>query len=68
VRVARTVAAVDGVRFEEVWPRRQALELTAGVSVAVPATDDLNLTKRFGGRPKDLENIRLLEALRKEQA
>ncbi|MFI5184343.1 MAG: hypothetical protein ACHQNV_08095 [Vicinamibacteria bacterium] len=25
------------------------------------------LTKRFGGRPKDLEDIRLLEALRKEQ-
>ena len=24
--------------------------------------------KRFGGRPKDLEDIRLLEALRKEEA
>jgi indole-3-glycerol phosphate synthase len=28
----------------------------------------LILTKRFGGRPKDLEDIRLLEALRKEDA
>ena len=28
---------------------------------------DLILTKRFGGRPKDLEDIRLLEALRKEE-
>ena len=34
----------------------------------VPALDDLILTKRFGGRPKDLEDIRLLEALRKEGA
>jgi hypothetical protein len=37
------------------------------VTIAVPALDDLILTKRFGGRPKDLEDIRLLEALRKEQ-
>jgi hypothetical protein len=29
--------------------------------------DDLILTKRFGGRPKDLEDVRLLETLRKEQ-
>jgi hypothetical protein len=36
------------------------------VTVAVPALDDLILTKRLGGRPKDLEDIRLLEALRKE--
>ena len=69
VLVARTVPTVDGVRvaFEDVWPRRQALEIAAGVAVAVPALDDLILTKRFGGRPKDLEDIRLLEALRKEQ-
>jgi hypothetical protein len=26
------------------------------------------LTKRFAGRPKDFEDIRLLEALRKEDA
>ena len=43
------------------------LEVAAGVTIAVPALDDLILTKRFGGRPKDLEDIRLLEALRKEQ-
>jgi hypothetical protein len=29
--------------------------------------DDLILTKRFGGRPKDFEDIRLLEALRREE-
>jgi hypothetical protein len=38
------------------------------VTLAVPDLDDLILTKRFGGRPKDLEDIRLLEALREEEA
>ena len=70
VLVARTVPTVDGVRvsFEDVWSRRRNLEVAVGIAVAVPALDDLILTKRFGGRPKDLEDIRLLEALRKEDA
>jgi hypothetical protein len=69
VLVGRIVPTVDGVRvaFEDVWPRRRTLEVAAGVAIAVPALDDLILTKRFGGRPKDLEDIRLLEALRREQ-
>jgi hypothetical protein len=69
VLVARTVPTVDGVRvaFEDVWNRRQSLDVTPGVSLHMPALDDLILTKRFGGRPKDLEDIRLLEALRREQ-
>jgi len=68
VLVARMVPTVDGVRvaFDDVWGRRRALDVAVGVAVAVPALDDLILTKRFGGRPKDLEDIRLLEALRKE--
>lgn len=68
VLVARSVPTVDGVRvaFEDVWQRRRTLELAAGVAVAVPTLDDLILTKRFGGRPKDVEDIRLLEALRRE--
>ncbi len=68
VLVARRVPTVDGVRvrFDDVWLRRRALEVAPGVAVAVPTLDDLILTKRFGGRPKDLEDIRLLEALRKE--
>lgn len=66
VLVARTVPTADGVRvaFDELWPRRRELTVAADVSVAVPSLDDLILTKRFGGRPKDLEDIRLLEALR----
>jgi hypothetical protein len=70
VLVARTVPTVDGVRvaFDDVWPRRRSLELAPGVLVAVPSLDDLILTKRFGGRPKDAEDIRLLEALREEDS
>jgi hypothetical protein len=41
-------------------------EAISTAAMAVPALDDLILTKRFGGRPKDLEDIRLLEALRRE--
>jgi hypothetical protein len=68
VLVARTVPTVDGVRvaFDDVWTRRRALEVAPRATLAVPSLDDLILTKRFGGRPKDLEDIRLLETLRNE--
>lgn len=70
VLVARTVPTVDGVTvsFEDVWSRRRVQPLGAGVQVALPSLDDLILTKRFGGRPRDLEDIRLIEALRAEEA
>jgi hypothetical protein len=70
VLVAPTVPTVDGVRvaFDDLWRRRRELEIRDRVAVAVPALDDLILTKRFGGRPKDFEDIRLLEALRREDS
>ena len=34
------------------------------IDVAIPSIDDLMATKRFAARPKDLEDIRLLEFLR----
>jgi hypothetical protein len=69
VLVARSIPTVDGVKvvFDELWPRRRGLEVAPGVIIPVPATGDLTLTKRFGARPKDLEDIRLLEALRGEE-
>jgi hypothetical protein len=68
VLVARSVPTVDGVRvaFDEVWSRRRALELAPGVTASLPSLDDLILTKRFASRPKDLEDIRLLQALKAE--
>jgi hypothetical protein len=66
VLVARVVPTVDGVdvSFEDLWTRRRALDLAPGVTVDLPALEDLILTKRFAARPKDLEDIRLLEVLR----
>jgi hypothetical protein len=66
VLVSRGVSTVDGqmVWFDEVWSRRQEVEVAAGVAVAIPSIDDLILTKRFGARPRDAEDIRLLEILR----
>lgn len=52
---------MEGSAFDEA-------EVALGVVIPVPSTADLILTKRFGGRPKDLEDIRLLEALGKEEA
>ena len=72
VLVARFVPAIDGTRvaFDEIWPRRRALDLGdhAGARVHVPALDDLIATKRFAARAKDLEDIRLLESLRDQNA
>jgi hypothetical protein len=68
VLIARSIPTVDGVTvaFDDVWTRRQATSLGTGVEVALPSLADLVLTKRFASRPKDLEDIRLLEILRKE--
>ena len=66
VLVARAVSTVDGVMvpFDEVWQRRTYLQLTDDVRIAIPCIDDLILTKRFGGRPRDADDIRWLERLR----
>ncbi|HVT05950.1 MAG TPA: hypothetical protein VHO67_00755 [Polyangia bacterium] len=69
VLVGRSVPTVDGARvtFDEVWARRVSIDLAPGVAVAVPCLDDLEATKRFAARPKDAEDIRLLQALRRER-
>jgi len=64
--VALGIPVLTRVAFDGLWERRRLLPLEPGASIAVPALDDLILTKRFGGRPKNLEDIRLLEALRRE--
>jgi len=66
VLVARAVTARTGevVEFEALWSRRIAVDLASDLQVNLPSLDDLILTKRFALRPKDLEDIRLLEALR----
>jgi hypothetical protein len=66
VLTARSVSISAGGRlvFDEIWDRRVDIDLAPGVTVSLPALDDLIATKRIKARPKDLEDIRLLEALR----
>src|SRR5262249_49378178 len=60
------VATVDGVmvRFDDVWCRRSCVDVAPAVAVAIPSLEHLILTKKFGARPRDAEDIRLLEVLR----
>jgi hypothetical protein len=55
------------VTFDEVWSRRQTIVISGRIEAALPRLDDLILTKRFRARPKDAEDIRLLETLRTEE-
>jgi hypothetical protein len=67
VLIARSMPTVTGERvaFDDVWGRRQLLPYDDGVAIALPAIDDLIATKRFGSRPKDLDDIELLEAFKR---
>jgi hypothetical protein len=69
VLVARAVPTVDGrpVEFDALWQRRRAVTLAPDVAVQMPTIADLILTKRIADRPKDLEDIRLLEILQQEE-
>lgn len=64
IMVARAVGIHDGpmVRFDDVWTRRQQLQFGSTV-LYVPSLPDLILTKRFGSRPRDADDIRMLEQL-----
>ena len=68
VLVARQRSTVHGetVQFEDVWNRRLTMRCGAA-DVSVPTIDDLIRTKLFAARPKDLEDIQLLESLRREE-
>src|SRR5262245_2676036 len=70
VLVAQTIFTIDGVRvsFDDVWARRRTIDVSPGVTTTIPLLEDLILTKRFAGRPKDAEDIRLLEALRSQES
>jgi hypothetical protein len=66
VLLGKSVPTVDGGRvvFDAVWDRREMVEVAPGVAIALPCLDDLAATKRFAARPKDAEDLRLLEVLR----
>jgi hypothetical protein len=69
VLVARSVPTVEGhvVEFESLWNRRRSVDIENGVQVMIPTIDDLILTKQIDPRPKDIEDVRLLLALKGDE-
>ncbi len=69
VLVARSSSTKDGVRvtFDEVWARHEDMLYEEKVTFAVPSIDDLILTKQWSMRDKDLADIQLLDALKRER-
>ena len=65
VLATRSVPTVDGevVTFDDLWNRRRTLQLDPDTPITIPALADLILTKRFAARPKDIEDVRLLQTL-----
>ncbi|MBX3203685.1 MAG: hypothetical protein KF764_01390 [Labilithrix sp.] len=71
VLVARFASTKDGTTrldFDAAWSRRQLVEVTAGVAVALPSISDLIITKKWSARQKDIGDIQLLETLIREEA
>jgi predicted nucleotidyltransferase len=54
---------VKGITFEDAWARRVNDQIK-GVPVAFACLDDLIRMKEAAGRPKDLEDLRVLRKLR----
>lgn len=67
VLVARQASTRDGVplRFDDAWARRQTVAYAPGIPLLLPALEDLILTKRWSLRPKDVDDIELLEKLKR---
>ena len=70
VLVARSMTTVDRVKvvFDDVWNDRRTVSIADKTTIAMPNISDLISTKRFAARPKDLEDIRLLEVLREKES
>lgn len=70
VMVARTLRTLDGTRvpFDALWNRRRQVDLGYGAYASIPSIPDLVLTKRVTARPRDAEDIRMLQALDLEES
>lgn len=55
------MTAIDGVRFDEAYGRREVVELD-GVEVPFISLDDLRANKRASGRKQDLADLEALES------
>jgi hypothetical protein len=54
------LTSIDGVSFDQAWPRRIAVEI-GGRPVPVLGREDLIANKRAAGRPRDLADLAWLE-------
>lgn len=54
------LTSIDGVGFDEAWPRRETREVD-GVRVPVIGREDLLRNKRAAGRAQDLADVESLE-------
>jgi hypothetical protein len=68
VLLARAANTAVGSRlpFGDAWKRRRTVRVGAA-ALEVPSIDDLITTKRWSLRDKDIQDIRLLEALKKSR-
>ncbi len=55
------LTSIDGVEFDEAWPRRQLIEVE-GQRLAVISRVHLLQNKKASGRPKDLADVAWLES------
>ena len=55
------LTSIDGVAFEEAWPRRRRIDID-GLDVPVLGREDLLKNKRASGRPQDLADVAWLES------
>ena len=55
------LTSIDGVVFEDCFPRRQMIELE-GIKVPMISLDDLKKNKRASGRHKDLDDLEHLSS------
>ena len=56
-----SLTSIDGVTFEEAWPRRTVVRIQ-DIDVPVLGREDLLANKRATGRPQDLADVAWLES------
>jgi hypothetical protein len=61
------LTSIDGVRFDEAWPKRQQW-VVEDLSIPVIGRDHLIANKRAAGRAKDLADVEQLESQSENQA
>jgi hypothetical protein len=54
------LTSIDGVAFDDAWPRRETVEVD-GVLVPILGREDFVANKKASGRPKDLADIASLD-------